>query len=74
MTLDDEQLTWREQALRDRAYYDEVEHQEWLVQQACESPEARETYWAHVFATDPQPDVHYDEPTSLHRSCRGPHD
>jgi hypothetical protein len=74
MTLDDEQIPWREMARRDQEYYDSVLRQEWLDREACESVEARETYWRGVFAQDPYPDTHYDEPSSLDRRARFPHD
>ena len=73
MTLDDDH-TWKEQARRDEAYYDEVLRLEWLDREACESIEAMEAHWAGVFAKDPHPDVWYDRPAFLDRAQRGPHD
>jgi hypothetical protein len=74
VTLDDDQIGWREAARRDREYYEQVEHDEWLAQRDCESVEAAEAHWQRVFAADPRPDVHYDEPSSLDRAQRFPHD
>jgi hypothetical protein len=74
VTLDDDGITWQEMARRDAEHYDAVLEAEWRERELTESPEAIEAHWQRVFAADPRPDVTYDEPSSLDRTARFPHD
>ena len=73
MTLDDD-ITWREQARRDKEHDDARARAEWEERELTESIEAEESKWRGIFAADPYSEVHYAEPSWLDRSARGPHD
>ena len=54
MLEDDDHPGWELDLIRERQAADRAAEKEWLEREAIESVEARESYWAGVFARVPE--------------------